>query len=288
LESGIRAKKLQKQAFNMSIDLNHVCDEVIRITREVGKFISHEQSRLGAQNIEEKGHNDFVTYVDKAAETLLVNELSAIVHDCGFITEEKTVEQESKEYNWVIDPIDGTTNFIHGLPLFSISIALMHNSDIVLGVVYEISHDECFYAIKGNGAFLNGVPIKVSNRKRIADSLIVTGFPYRFADRLDAWMALFVHFIKNTHGVRRLGSAAIDLAYVACGRFESFYEYGLSPWDVAAGGFIVQQAGGTVSDYSGTSDWVFGQELLAGNGLVNQEMLEVINEHFPKSVIVES
>jgi myo-inositol-1(or 4)-monophosphatase len=272
----------------MSIDLNHSCDEVIRVCREVGKFIRHEQSRLGAQNIEEKGHNDFVTYVDKAAETLLVNELSTIVHDCGFITEEKTIEQVSKEYIWIIDPIDGTTNFIHGLPLFSISIALMHNSDIILGVVYEISNDECFYAIKGIGAFLNGNPIKVSNRKKIADSLIVTGFPYRFADRLDAWMELFVHFIKNTHGVRRLGSAAIDLAYVACGRFEAFYEYGLSPWDVAAGGFIVQQAGGEVTDYSGTSNWIFGKELLAGNGLVNQEMLEVISTYFPKDILEAS
>jgi len=267
----------------MTIDLNNICDQVISISREVGKFISHEQSRLGTQNIEEKGHNDFVTYVDKAAETLLVNELAAVIPDCGFITEEKTVAQESKEYIWIIDPIDGTTNFIHGLPLYSISIALMHQNEIILGVVYEISNDECFYAVKGNGAFLNGKPIKVSNRRTVANSLIVTGFPYRFADRLDAWMALFVHFIKNSHGVRRLGSAAIDLAYVACGRFEAFYEYGLSPWDVAAGGFIVQQAGGAVSDYSGTSDWLFGNELLAGNDLVNEEMLVSINEYFPKA-----
>lgn len=266
----------------MTIDLNHICEHVTSICREVGKFISHEQSRLGVQNIEEKGHNDFVTYVDKAAETLLVNELGALITDCGFITEEKTVEQEPKEYVWIIDPIDGTTNFIHGLPLYSISIALMYQNEIVLGVVYEISNDECFYAVKGNGAFLNGKPIKVSNRKTVANSLIVTGFPYRFEDRLDAWMALFVHFVKNSHGVRRLGSAAIDLAYVACGRFEAFYEYGLSPWDVAAGGFIVQQAGGAVSDYSGSPDWLFGKELLAGNNLVNNEMLVSINEYFPK------
>jgi len=267
----------------MEIDLHQLCEQVIQISKEVGKFIKHEQGRLSEQNIESKGHNDFVTYVDKASETLLVSELTALIPYCGFITEENTVNQISAEYRWVIDPIDGTTNFIHGLPLYCISIALLQHEKVVLGVVYEISNDECFYSVLGGPAYLNGKEIQVSGRKRLADSLIVTGFPYRDEGRLEAWMALFMHLIKNTHGVRRLGSAAIDLAYVACGRFEAFYEYGLSPWDVAAGGFIVQQAGGQVSDFNGGKDWLFGKELVSGNGLINDELQAVIQEHFLKN-----
>lgn len=267
----------------MEIDLHQLCEQVIQISKEVGKFIKHEQGRLSEHNIESKGHNDFVTYVDKASETLLVSELTALIPYCGFITEENTVNQISAEYRWVIDPIDGTTNFIHGLPLYCISIALLQHEKVVLGVVYEISNDECFYSVLGGPAYLNGKEIQVSGRKRLADSLIVTGFPYRDEGRLEAWMALFMHLIKNTHGVRRLGSAAIDLAYVACGRFEAFYEYGLSPWDVAAGGFIVQQAGGQVSDFNGGKDWLFGKELVSGNGLINDELQAVIQEHFLKN-----
>jgi myo-inositol-1(or 4)-monophosphatase len=264
----------------MQIDLNALRNDVIKISREVGKFIKHEQLRLSSQNIESKGKNDFVTYVDKAAETLLVNELLALLPESGFITEENTVSQEDKEFIWVIDPIDGTTNFIHGLPLFSISIALMSEKEIVLGIVLEVTNDECFHSILGGPAYLNEKVITVSNKKNLADSLIVTGFPYRDEGRLEAWMHIFIHLLQNTHGVRRLGSAAIDLAYVACGRFEAFYEYGLSPWDVAAGGFIVKQAGGTVSDFSGKDNWLFGKELLAGNGLMNAELMQTIEEKF--------
>ncbi len=263
-------------------DLESLCAEVCAISREVGKFIQLEQKRLTESSIESKGLNDFVTYVDKAAETLLVSELSILLPESGFITEENTIAQENKEFRWVIDPIDGTTNFIHGLPLYCISIALMQNERVILGVVYEISNDECFHAVAGGNAYLNNKPIRVSNRNRLKDSLIVTGFPYRDEGRLEEWMRLFMHLLRNSHGVRRLGSAAIDLAYVACGRFEAFYEYGLSPWDVAAGTFIVQQAGGTVSDYSGGNEYLFGKELLAGNGLMNDELLQVIRQQFAK------
>jgi myo-inositol-1(or 4)-monophosphatase len=263
-------------------ELSEICNEVIRISREVGKFILHEQGRLGTQNIEKKGRNDFVTYVDKASETLLVSELSTLLPDCGFITEEATVEQEIREYRWVIDPIDGTTNFIHGLPLYSISIALMHLEEVILGVVLEVTNDECFYAIKGGPAYLNGKEIRVSDRPTLEESLIVTGFPYRDEGRLEAWMDLFLYLIRNSHGVRRLGSAAIDLAYVACGRFEAFYEYGLSPWDVAAGGFIVKQAGGEVTDFSSQDNWLFGRELIAGNGKMNEELRLILLEKFSK------
>jgi myo-inositol-1(or 4)-monophosphatase len=258
-------------------NLPQICEAVCTISREVGKFIRLEQSRLTEATIEEKGLNDFVTYVDKAAESLLVRELKALLPEAGFITEENTVAQEEKEFKWIIDPIDGTTNFIHGLPLFCISIALMHNQTTVLGVVYELSRDECFHAITGRNSYLNTSPIHVSKRKLIKDSLIVTGFPYKDDGVLEQWVSLFTHFIRNSHGIRRLGSAAIDLAYVACGRFEAFYENGLAPWDVAAGAFIVQQADGAVSDFSGGNNYIFGKELVAGNGFVNQELIECIH-----------
>lgn len=264
----------------MEINLDSIRKEVIRISREVGNFIQHEQSRLSKNNIEEKGHNDFVTYVDKAAETLLVSELSVLIPNSGFITEEKTVAQEEKDFVWIIDPIDGTTNFIHGLPLFSISIALMQGNRIVLGVVLEVTNNECFHSIIGEPAYLNETKIAVSQRSSLEESLIVTGFPYKDEGRLEAWMRLFMHLIKHTHGVRRLGSAAIDLAYVACGRFEAFYEYGLSEWDVAAGGFIVKQAGGEVTDFKGENNWIFGKELIAGNGKINYELFLTIHNYF--------
>jgi myo-inositol-1(or 4)-monophosphatase len=258
-------------------NLSVICEAVCKISRDVGKFIRLEQSRLTDATVEEKGVNDFVTYVDKAAESLLVRELNALLPEAGFLTEENTVAQEEKEFRWIIDPIDGTTNFIHGLPLYSISIALMHNQRTVLGVVYELSRDECFHAITGRNAYLNTTPIHVSKRNLIKDSLLVTGFPYKEEGILEEWVSLFTYFIRNSHGIRRLGSAAIDLAYVACGRFEAFYENGLAPWDVAAGAFIVQQADGIVSDFYGGENYIFGRELVAGNGYINNELLTCIH-----------
>jgi len=260
-------------------NLSGICEEVCRISRNVGKFVRLEQKRLTNAGIESKGTNDFVTYVDKAAETLLVSELKALIPDAGFVTEENTVEKEDRELRWVIDPIDGTTNFIHGLPLYSISIALLQNDTPVLGVVYEVSGDECFHAVAGGSAYLNDTVIHVSSRATVKDSLLVTGFPYKDEGALEEWMKLFTHLIRNSHGVRRLGSAAIDLAYVACGRFEAFYENGLSAWDVAGGALIVKQAGGKVTDFSDGDNFIFGSELMAGNGLVNDELLSLIHSH---------
>lgn len=260
--------------------LKQLCADVCSLCRETGDFILTERKSLTESGIEAKGQNDFVTFVDKASEERLVSGLSKLFPEAAFITEEQTIVQEDKEYRWVIDPIDGTTNFIHGLPLFSISIALMRNDKVILGVVHEVSGNECFHAVEGGKAYLNDQEIQVSDRQLLKDSLIVTGFPYKDAGRLEQWMRLFMHLLRKSHGVRRLGSAAIDLAYVACGRFEAFYEYGLSPWDVAAGTFIVQQAGGAVSDYSGGDNYIFGKELLAGNARMNQELLDVIRDQF--------
>lgn len=263
------------------IDYKVTINEVNRICKEVGRFIELEQTRLGAQNVEEKSRNNFVTYVDKAAETLIIGELRSLITDADFLAEENTSEsiQNNATYRWIIDPIDGTTNFIHGVPCYSISIGLEEKGEMVAGTVYDVVNKECFWAIKNEPAFLNSKEIRVSKRTKLEDSLLVTGFPYRHGTALDQWMELFKYFLRNTHGVRRLGSAALDLAYVAAGRFEAFYEYGLSPWDVAAGSFIVKQAGGQVSDFNLGDQFIHGKQLLSSNGLIHIEIQKLLVEY---------
>lgn len=252
--------------------------QVIELTKNVGNFILAEKNNIKEKNIETKGLHDFVTYVDKSSEEQLVRKLSEILPEAGFIAEEGTATQKGDKYNWIIDPLDGTTNFIHGITPFAISIALMEDDKIVLGVVHELGLNECFYAWKDNPAFLNGKEIKVSSNKTVEGSLIATGFPYYDYDRIKPFMETLEYFMQHSRGVRRLGSAATDLVYVACGRFESFYEYSLSPWDVAAGAFIVQQAGGKVSDFNGKNNYIFGKEIIATNTKVYKEFFGSINE----------
>ncbi len=253
------------------MDLKDICGKVKKVAIETGNFIRNERRSFSADKIETKGIHNYVSYVDKKAESMLVDALAGIVPEAGFIAEEGTGERNETGLNWIIDPLDGTTNFIHGLPPHSISIALSDGERIVLGVVYEVNLEECFYSWEGAPAFLNGSEIKVSDTARVKDSLIATGFPYTAFDRMPSFLVSFEYFMKNSHGLRRLGSAAIDLAYVACGRFDAFYEFGLSPWDVAAGSFLVQQAGGRVSDFRGGKGYLFGRELVAANSSVFDE-----------------
>lgn len=264
------------------IDLKNICLQVCALSKKTGAFIKQEALKFNTDTIEIKGKNDFVSYVDKTAEKLIVEELQKILPEAGYIAEEGTLSQKGATYNWIIDPLDGTTNFIHGLPCFSISIALMREQTLVLGVVYEINQDECFYAWENGPAYLNDKIIQVSRVKTLSSSLLATGFPYYDYGRMNEYLELFKYFIQNTHGLRRLGSAATDLAYVACGRFEGFYEYSLQPWDVAAGAFIVQQAGGKVSDFKGGSDFIFGKELVADNSLISADFLKAIQTYFDK------
>ena len=281
LELCIPAKNTEKQYLEAFImNLEGLCTEVIATCKKTGSYILNEQQILKKVGFDSKGINDFVTHVDKGAEEMLVKEFKQLIPDSCFLTEEKTVEQEDRAYRWIIDPIDGTTNFIHAMPFFCISVGLQHEGETILGVIYDMSRNECFYAVKDDISRLNGSPISVSDCQTLKDALLVTGFPYKDEGKLNDWMHLFQHFVRSTHGIRRLGSAALDLAYVACGRFEAFYEYGLSPWDIAAGAFIVKQAGGKVSDYSGGDNYLFGKELLAGNGAINDELRSVINAHF--------
>lgn len=260
------------------MNFENICKEVIVLVKSTGNYIKSELEKRDEIDIRTKGLHNYVTRVDTTAESRLVNGLLKIIPDSGFITEEGTNNTKGMIFNWVIDPLDGTTNFIHGLPPFAISVALMQDNEIVTGVIYEMGLDECFYAWKDGKAFLNGKEIKVTKAAAINDSLIATGFPYQNYEYMDDFMQTVKYFMENSHGLRRLGSAATDIAYVACGRFEGFYEYGLNPWDIAAGVIILKQAGGKVADFRGGENYLFGREIIATNANVFDEFLAVINK----------
>ena len=240
----------------------------------IGAFIKEERQK----NIEisEKSFNNLVTQVDKTSEEKFVAALELLLPEAGFIAEEGTSTKNSDEYNWIIDPIDGTTNFIHNIPAYCTSIGLSYKDEVILGVIYDPSHNELFSAAKGHGAFLNRKPLTVSKTTKLERCLLATGFPYDDFERESGYFAVLKAFSHKTRGLRRLGSAALDLAYVAAGRFDAFYEYGLNPWDVAAGIIIVQEANGTVTDFKGGNSMLFGEEIIATNKLIHNDVLEVV------------
>lgn len=257
-----------------------ICGQVNALTKEVGLFIDTEAKGFSYDKVEEKSFNQLVSYVDKTAEQKLVAGLSAIFPEAGFITEEQTITTEEKEYMWVIDPLDGTTNFIHQIPVYSISIGLLRNKKPIMGIVYEINRNELFYAWEGSKAYLNGMEISVKTNNELSKSLLATGFPYYDFGGMEGYLNTLRYFMEHTQGMRRMGSAAVDLAYVACGRFDGFFEYGLSPWDVAGGMFIVQQAGGKVSDFKGGDDAIFGRSIVAASTNLYPQFMKVVKDAF--------
>ncbi|MDD4968449.1 MAG: inositol monophosphatase family protein [Paludibacter sp.] len=263
----------------MSATYRQLCELTCEIARSAGKFMAGERKSFDISMIETKGLHDLVSYVDKESEKQIIEQLSKILPESGFIAEEGTSSKHGERYNWVIDPLDGTTNFIQGVPIYAVSIGLMDGDELVVGVVYEVGLDECFYAWKEGGAYLNGKAIRVSERDNIHDALLATGFPYNDFSKLDEYLELLKWTMTNARGVRRLGSAATDLAYVACGRFDSFWEYDLKPWDVAAGALIVREAGGVVTDFKGGKDYIFGGEIIASNALLAELMLEKVGNY---------
>jgi len=264
------------------MNLEKICEQVVEIARNTGTFIRNEKAVFSTSKVETKGLHDFVSYVDKNSEKQIVSALTELLPNAGFIAEEGTGKPIEGGLNWVIDPLDGTTNFIHGLSPYAISIALMEGDSVILGVIYEVSLDECFWAYKGSKAYLNGKEISVSKIGSVNDSLISTGFPYYDFHKMDQFFKSMEFFMRHSHGLRRLGSAATDLAYVACGRFEAFYEYSLRAWDVAAGALIVQQAGGQVCDFSGEKNYIFGKEIIATNSSVYAEFQDVVKNYMIK------
>ncbi len=262
-------------------DYKNICTQVRRIAKEAGEFIRKERKNFTPDKIEKKGEHDLVSYVDRGAEKIIVGQLRPLIKGARFLTEEGSssdIKQNAESpYCWIIDPLDGTTNFTHSLPPYCVCIALAENDQIVVGVVYEVTQKECFYAWKDSKAYMNGKIIRVSETDILKDSLIATGFSYNSTKRLDEFNNQMNYFLKYTHGARRIGSAAADLVYVGAGRFDAFSQFNLSPWDVAAASLIVERAGGRVSDYKGGNNFIFGKEIVATNPYLYKEYMDIIH-----------
>jgi myo-inositol-1(or 4)-monophosphatase len=264
------------------MDLKTICQNACLVAAEAGNFIRTERQHFQSNSVEVKSFNQLVSYVDKTAEEILVKGLSIALPEAGFITEEETIATQNKEWMWVIDPLDGTTNFIHNLPVYSVSIGLLKNNKPMMGIVYEVNKVEMFYAWNGGGAFLNGQPISVKTNADLGKSLLATGFPYYDYQQMDAYLDTLKYFMKNTQGMRRMGSAAIDLAYTACGRFDAFFEYGLSPWDVAGGICLIEEAGGVIADFEGGNNALFGRSIMGSSKALFPAFSKVIKDNFVK------
>lgn len=262
------------------MDLKSILDQALIVTEEAAAFIRSQAGKVGADDIITKSRNSLVSYVDKTAEEILVKGLHKIIPTAGFITEEETVSQHASEYTWIIDPLDGTTNFLQQIPVYSVSVGLMHNDQIILGIVSDVEHKETFYAWKGGGAWCNGERIHVSDRTDVQDAVVATGFPYSSRDVLPQLTSVFEFFLKNARGIRRLGSAAIDLAYVACGRFDVYYETTLNPWDIAGGIILVEEAGGIITDFSGQRNMLKNGQVIAGPAQIHSAVAGHIRNIF--------
>lgn len=254
-----------------------VAIEAAKQAAEVIKSFSNSENSL---EIKYKARHDLVTDADVASEKKIISVIQNHFPEDVFLAEE-TADATSitDQRTWIIDPIDGTTNFAHDFPAYCVSIALYENIEPVAGVVLEVNRGELFTAIRGEGAFCNGRQLSVSKLEKPDESLLGTGFPYRDLGMVDEYLDLFKVFMHETQGVRRPGSAAYDLCSVAAGRFEGFYEYGLSPWDVAAGSLIIREAGGLVTDWEGTNNWLFGRRIVAGNKSIHEYIKTRIREN---------
>ncbi|MGL4632210.1 MAG: inositol monophosphatase family protein [Leadbetterella sp.] len=253
---------------------------VQKVALEAGKYIGEERKKFQSNRIEHKDVNNLVSYVDKEAEIRIVDGLRKILPEAGFITEEGTTMTGDKNaLNWIIDPLDGTANFIHNVPHYSVSIALSHGKDVEIGVIYDICKNDMYSAVKGQGAFLNDTPIHVSANNKLSQSLVSSGFPYNMADKTEDYLKILQHFLKTTHGFRRFGSAALDLAFVAKGVYDGFYEFNLHSWDMAAGVLLVSEAGGKVTDFKGGDDFLFGGDIIAASA-AHGEIMNVIQKYW--------
>lgn len=259
---------------------NEFLNTAMKAARSAGQFIIDNLGRISKSDIDLKRASDFVTRIDKESEKIIINNIKERFYHHHILAEESIHEKETGEYLWIIDPLDGTTNYIHQYPVFSVSIALKYKKEIILGVILDPIKNELFTAEKGRGAFLNGRPIKISSVTSLKESLITTGFPFRKKDLIDPYLELFKSIFYKVSDLRRAGSAAIDLAYLACGRCEGFFEIGLSPWDIAAGAIMIKEAGGFVTDFDGGSDYLLTGNVVAGVPAVHEELLLEVRNIF--------
>ncbi len=261
---------------------NSPLDTAIKAAKTAGNLLLEYQNSQRNIDIEEKNLNDLVTNYDTESEKIIISILKGDFPDFGIIAEEGGISKISpdKPY-WIIDPIDGTSNFIHRFPIYCVSIGLCLGNDHLCGVIYNPALNELFYAQKEEGAYLNGNRIRVSGCLKLKEAMIATGFPFRSYDLLDRYMDCANKLLRNCHDIRRAGAAAVDLAYVACGRLDAYFEYGLQPWDAAAGAIILKEAGGTVTDFGGGNDYLFGRTLISSNTTIHEELLSIISNNLP-------
>ena len=252
----------------------------VKAARRAGQIINRASLDVGQLRVSTKQQNDFVTEVDRAAEAAIIDILRDAYPGHAILAEESGASgEEQAEYRWIIDPLDGTTNFIHGFPQYAVSIGLAHKGVLSQAVVYDPGRNELFTASKGSGAFLNDKRLRVSKQTKLEAALIGTGFPYRMFEHVDAYMAIFRELTQKTAGLRRPGAASLDLAYVATGRLDGFWEFGLSPWDMAAGALLISEAGGLVGDLAGEANYLETGNIIAGTPKVFGQLLQTIANH---------
>jgi len=255
------------------MELSQLVEQINPIIRSTGNFIVSERIRLESDLYERKKDRSLVTEVDVSAEKRLIEAFQKLIPNSSILGEESGNQDNESEFLWIIDPIDGTTNFVHNFPMYCISVALQHLGKTIYGAVLDCSHQELFYAHHWQeGAYLNETKIEASKVQDLSEALLATGFPTVDFSELDFYINILKDLIKKSHGIRRLGSAALDLAYTACGRCDGFYEYGLNAWDVAAGAYILQKAGGKVTDFNNKGNYLYGRQIIATNHLIHNQL----------------
>jgi myo-inositol-1(or 4)-monophosphatase len=261
--------------------MHPILNIAIKAARRGATVINRASMDLDLLEVQTKQPKDFVTEVDRAAEAAIIETIREAYPEHSILAEESGTsgEGESSEFQWIIDPLDGTTNFIHGFPQYAVSIGIAQAGVLQHGVIYDPNRNELFTASRGKGAFLNDRRIRVGKRTRLSESLIGTGFPFRNFDHIDAYLGMFRELAEKTAGLRRPGAAALDLAWVAGGRTDGFFEMGLSPWDMAAGALMVQEAGGLVSDFGGEGEYLKSGNLVAGSPKIFGQLLPIVQSH---------
>lgn len=259
---------------NQQLQKTDLLADAVRICRLTGKLL--KDRLLTDFSVDHKGEVDLVTEMDRSAQDLIQREVLLKYPGHGILAEEDLDIQGSEGFLWIVDPLDGTTNYAHRFPIFSVSIAVAYGNDVLCGVVYNPMSEEMFKAVSGQGASLNALPIQVSKTNKLNDSLLGTGFPYNIRETADTNLDHFGEFAIRTQGIRRCGSAALDLCFVACGRLDGFWELNLKPWDIAAGMLIVREAGGIATDFEGSTLGMDGSRVLASNGQLHSQMMEVL------------
>lgn len=258
--------------------MHPMLNTAVKAARRAGNIIARATRNLDLVAFKEKAANDFVSEVDREAEAAIIRTLREAYPGHAILAEESGASGES-EYQWIVDPLDGTTNFIHGFPQFCVSIALKHKKVITQAVIYDPSRNDLFTASRGRGAFLNDQRMRVSKRATLRSSLLGTGFPFRQFEHIDVYLGILRDMMAGAAGVRRAGSAALDLAYVAAGRLDGFWEFGLSPWDIAAGGLMITEAGGLIGGLTGEDNYMETGHIVGGNPKVFVELLRAIEPH---------